>query len=350
MRKCAPNDDNAAQHAVTAPAGTSSFNMRILLLNQNHIGDALFTTPAIAALRSALPDATIVNAAVSGVKAVFAANPHISEHWVRPTARFLDYPLYLFRIRRAHFDAVISFSASSTLFGIYAKFSGAPVRIGFNHHATKRFMTQTVERYDVEQHHAVDHLNQVAVLADIRRDFPMEMPLMPAWRDGADQAFKALALPSSRPIIALNPGATVDRKKWAPERWAELADRLYSSGCQPVLFGGPGDAQLSRLIRSSASCLVPSLQGRLSLGCLAAACARCSAFVSGDSGPMHVAVAAGTPVVALHGPTDPARTGPYTKNAVVIHHAETGPDPDVHGRMDTITVDEVLRAVQSVIS
>ena len=324
--------------------------MHILLLNQNHIGDALFTTPAIAALRSALPDATIVNAAVSGVKAVFAANPHISERWVRPTARLLDYPLYLFSIRRAHFDAVISFSASSTLFGVYAKFSGAPVRIGFNHRAMKRFNTHTLELHDTEQHHAVDHLDQVAVLADIRRDFPMEMPLIPAWRDGADQAFNALALRSGRPIIALNPGATVDRKKWAPERWAELADRLYSSGCQPVLFGGPGDAGLTGLIQSGVPFLLPSLQGHLSLGCLAAACTRCAAFVSGDTGPMHVAVAVGTPVVALHGPTDPARTGPYTKNAVVIHHAESGPDPDIYGSMATITVDEVLMAVQSVVS
>lgn len=324
--------------------------MRILLLNQNHIGDALFTTPAIAALRAALPEATIVNAAVSGVKAVFAANSHLSERWIRPTARVTDYPLYLFSIRRARFDAVISFSASSTLFGVYAKFSGAPVRIGFNHRAMKRFITHTVELHDVEQHHAVDHLDQVAVLADIRRDFSMEMPLMPPWRDGADRAIRSLALPSGRPIVALNPGATVDRKKWAPVRWAELADCLFSAGCQPVLFGGPGDSDLSNQIRSGSSCLLPSLQGRLSLGCLAAACTRCAAFVSGDTGPMHVAVAVGTPVVALHGPTNPARTGPFTRNAVIIHHPETGPDPDVHGTMDSISVDEVLSAVRSVVA
>jgi ADP-heptose:LPS heptosyltransferase len=324
--------------------------MRILLLNQNHIGDALFTTPAIAALRAALPDATIVNAAVSGIEPVFAANPHLSERWDRPTARVSDYPLYALRIRRARFYAVVSFSASSTLFGVYARFSGAPVKIGFNHPATQRFMTHSVDLHDVEQHHAVDHLDQVALLADIRRDFPMEMPLMPAWREEADRALAGLALPGGRPIIALNPGATVDRKKWAPERWADLAGRLTLSGCQPVLFGGPGDADLTALIQSATSCPLPSLQGQLSLGCLAAAITRCAAFVSGDTGPMHVAVAVGTPVVALHGPTDPARTGPYTENAVVIHHPEAGPDPDIYGRMETVTVDEVFAGVHSVIS
>lgn len=320
--------------------------MRVLLLNQNHIGDALFTTPAIAALREALPDAYIVNAAVAGVKPIFIGNPHLSELRVRPVKRPLDYVRIMVPMRKARFDAVISFSASSTLFGVYARFSGAPIRIGFDHRALRRFVTHPVRLNDNEQHHVLDHLDQVAVLAPVRRDFPIELNVQPEWRERAAQAIGELHLTGDRPMIALNPGATVERKKWPAERWSQLADRLAAAGFQPVLIGGPGDSELAASVQRAAHVVIPSTQGRLSLGALAAAAERCAVFVSADSGPMHVAVAVGTPVVALHGPTSPARTGPYTDRAVVVHHPESDLGEERYGRMETIEVDEVNSAVE----
>lgn len=320
--------------------------MRVLLLNQNHIGDALFTTPAIAALRDALPDAYIVNAAVAGVAPIFDENPHLSAIRVRPVKRAVDYVRVMVPMRRARFDAVISFSASSTLFGVYARFSGAPIRIGFDHRALRRFITHAVMLHDLGQHHVLDHLDQVAVLAPVRRDLPTELHLKPEWGEKAERTISDLGVPRDRPIVGLNPGATVERKKWPVARWVELADRLAAKGLQPLLFGGPEDAALAGAIQCGARAELPSAQGKLSLGGLAAAAKQCAVFVSGDSGPMHVAVAVGTPVVALHGPTSPERTGPYTDRAVVIHHPESGLGEDIYGRMETIDVDEVEGAVE----
>jgi len=318
--------------------------MRVLLLNQNHIGDALFTTPAIAALKRLHPGATLVNATSPGAKPLFEGNPHVSGHWVRPTRGAAEFARFVHRARRGRFDVVISMAASSTRFGLFARLSGAPTRIGFEHPATRRFFTHTVRIGSALQHHADDHLDQVRLLGPVAGTFPFELYPVSGWTAKWEAVRAALGLEAGRPLVGLNPGATMGRKQWAPERWAELSDSLFENGCQPLLFGGPGDRALVEGILALCARPAPSAQGRLSLGALAMAAADCAAFVSGDTGPLHVAVAMRTPVIALHGPTDPRRTGPYPPGAapaVILYHPQSG-----EGRpMDAVSVKEVLDAV-----
>jgi ADP-heptose:LPS heptosyltransferase len=320
--------------------------MRILILNQNHIGDALFTTPAIAALRSGIPEATIVNAALPGTAPLFAANPHISIRWTRPQLRPRAMARFARRIRRFRFDAVISASASGVQFGAYALLSGAPIRIGFAHTATQRFFTHAIPIGSEVQHHVDDHLDQARVLAPGAARLPLELFPIPGgsaqWRSVRD----ALDLPVERPLVGLNPGASNAYKQWVPERWASLADRLAAQGLQPLLFGGPGDSARVVRIRAGARRPVPSTQGKLGLAGVAEAVSDCAVFVSGDTGPLHVAVAVHRPVVALHGHTDPARTGPYLGEGVTLYH----PSPDGPGTMDSISTEEVEAAVEEVLS
>ncbi len=173
---------------------------------------------------------------------------------------------------------------------------------------------------------------------------------------GAAQAAEWLReLP--RPRVALNVGASRAYKRWLEANWAAVADKLAERGCGVVFVGGPGDteaiARVQSLQQHTAGGL--NLSGKTTLRELASVLAACDLLVSGDSGPMHLAVAVGTPTVALFGGTDPRRHGPYGTGHVVLH--KPAPDGELPSRrpsaeygaacMAAITVKDVLRAVQS---
>jgi ADP-heptose:LPS heptosyltransferase len=320
--------------------------MRILLLNKIHIGDALFTTPAISALRSALPDALIVNAVTPAVAPLFAANPAVSENWVRPTRGSGSVAAFIRRIRHARFDAVIAASGNSGQYALYAAVSGARRRISLDHPTFGRFFTDVVSIGGSAHHHVLDHLRQAALLAPVPEEPPMALFATPEGTAEWARTRAGITELGARPIVGLNPGASVERKRWGADRWGALSDRVHSMGLQPLLFGGPGDAELDRAIRRHAAHPLASAQGRLGLAGLTAAISECDVFVSGDTGPLHMAVALGVPVVALHGPTHPLRTGPYhAGNAMILHHPETTLPDGVFGRMEAITVEEAADAV-----
>lgn len=323
--------------------------MRILLLNKNHIGDAVFTTPAIAALRRAHPKAFLVNATVPGVAELFAASPHITEHSTITRFRLGTYAALVGRMRRFRFDAVVITAASSTRSGLLARLSGAPMRIGFDHPATRHLLTHRVPEGDGRQHQADDYLDEARLLGPVEGPFPLEVHPLPQWREEWERARDRLGLPASRPLVGLNPGSSVAAKQWPVERWAALADALSSEGYAPLLLGGPGDGALVEAIRSQSRTPAPSVQGQLRLGGLAEAARACAAFVGGDTGPLHLAVAVGTPVVALYGPTDPRRTGPYTPTgapAIVLRSSEEG---EAAHPMASIRVADVAAAVSEAI-
>lgn len=113
--------------------------------------------------------------------------------------------------------------------------------------------------------------------------------------------------------IGINPGADKPEKRWGSENYAAVADRL-SEVCEAkiFIFGGPGEEHLASRIENATNHPVTNLAGKLSLNELAYLISRLDLFVTNDSGPMHMAAAAKTPVVALFGPEDPIHTRPYT--------------------------------------
>ena len=113
--------------------------------------------------------------------------------------------------------------------------------------------------------------------------------------------------------IGINPGADRPEKRWSPENHASVADRLSElRGAKIFVFGGPGEEHLADRIEKAMKHPVTNLAGKLSLNELAYVISRLDLFVTNDSGPMHIAAAVKTPVVALFGPEDPVYTRPYT--------------------------------------
>jgi heptosyltransferase-2 len=120
-------------------------------------------------------------------------------------------------------------------------------------------------------------------------------------------------------FTAVIPGARWDAKRWRADRFGELINRLHAVGDSPVvLLGGPDDREFAAAIRAATQVPVVDLVGRTSLRELAALIALAKRVICHDSGPMHIAAALNKPIVALFGPTNPARTGPYCATARIV--------------------------------
>ncbi|HET9552753.1 MAG TPA: glycosyltransferase family 9 protein, partial [Anaeromyxobacteraceae bacterium] len=135
---------------------------------------------------------------------------------------------------------------------------------------------------------------------------PLRVSLSSAARAAAAEALAGVP----RPFVALAPGATWATKRWAPERFAALAEALHADGYGVVLCAGPGDAAAAGAFRAACRAPVAADLTPLRVPAMAAALARVKLLVACDSGPVHLASALGTPALALFGPTSTVRWGP----------------------------------------
>ena len=173
---------------------------------------------------------------------------------------------------------------------------------------------------------------------------------------------------SQSPLVAIhpggaaNPGMTLLSKRWQPEGFAAVADRLVDTyGALIVLVGAASDAEPVEAVRGAMRHEPLVLAGKTSLGQLAAIYERCSLMIGHDSGVMHLAVAVGTPVVAIFGPTDPRVYGPYANGSLAVRKdAQCSERCFVPGRaiaaycdrrcIDAVTVEDVWQAVETVLA
>jgi 3-deoxy-D-manno-octulosonic-acid transferase/heptosyltransferase-1 len=199
--------------------------------------------------------------------------------------------------------------------------------------------------------HAVDRYLQAADYLNCRRtEWEGRIPLSQKDKGKVDEL---LSLPEvgGRPIIAFNPMARWKTKLWSEEKFAELADKVAQQlSCAVVFTGSPSDRPVIRDLSNRMKNPPLNLAGRTSLKELAYLYSRCRAAVCTDTGPMHIAAAMGCPVVALFGPTDPFRTGPYGNGHRVVR-AGVMCSPCFKKKcdnpvcMETIAVDQVFEAV-----
>ena len=182
-----------------------------------------------------------------------------------------------------------------------------PCRLLVYHRARKRIV------------HAVqNHLETLAPLGIDTHDTALEFFPGPGAERYASEIFAAQGLADAT-VIAFNPGASHPVNRWSAGRFAELADRLAEGlAARVVIVGGREDVRLAEEIAAKAQSFPLVLTGRTDLLQLGAVLRRCVLLVTGDTGPMHLATAVGTSVVALFGAADPARTGPVGSGHRVI--------------------------------
>jgi lipopolysaccharide heptosyltransferase II len=204
--------------------------------------------------------------------------------------------------------------------------SGAKRRVGFGRESYPGFMTDSVPGrhwQPGERLHEVDYCLKLARAAGAAVSDEDRVPLLYASQkvqSELDAVLDGLGIRQDRPLIACHVASNNGQsKRWPLLYWSRLLGRLIGErGAQVVLTGAPGDLPLIERITERMAHTAYNLAGKTSLPQLAALFQRADVVISGDSGPMHIADALGTPLIAIHGPTDPAQFGPLGPLATVL--------------------------------
>jgi len=280
------------------------------------------TTPALAALRRALPDSHLAYVVEAPFARLVEGHPALDETIVVESslgpAAFLR---LVRRIRRGRYDAVVDLHggprASRLTF-----LAGAPVRVGYEIPWRRFIYTTRVARRGAEGpvHSVVNHINLVRALGLEVSDIPpLALPEPRPEEKARVAAFIDENIPSAAKLVVFHVGAGNDFRDWGPAAATELV-RLLSGrpGARVVLVGGAEDRERAAEILRRAPGSALSVAGTFGWAELRELIGRAALFIGPDSGPMHVAAATATPIVALFGPTLPAHFAPWRSDRVAI--------------------------------
>ena len=297
--------------------------MNILIIKPSSLGDVVQALPVLEVLRETFPSAQIDWLVNEEIGDILSGNPYLRTvhlwdraSWrtlrllptaIRGTARLLQ------RLRRERYDLILDLQGLLRS-ALIARFSGGKQIVGF---ADAREMAPLFYhrqvRAPVGDMHSVE---RYVLAAGVRgqgsgiREFPIVFSEHE--RHAAERLLAELKRDATCPLVVFVVGARWETKHWPPENFAALAEQVVGRhGVEVGLVGSRGDSPLARRIASMCGCAMLDFSGKTSLKQLAYLFQRAEVVVGNDSGPIHIAAAVGAPVVALYGPTSPARTGPY---------------------------------------
>lgn len=320
--------------------------MRILIVKLSSIGDVVHTLPAAALLRRMLPGANITWVAERRASAILKDSPAIDElieidtrAWRRDFLTGLtmsDIQSQLNQLRKSpnvngggDDDIAIDFQGLIKS-GLVAFASRANRRIGFEtgdlrEKASKLLLTEQVETS--EFNHVIEKNLALARAAiallptkqaaeESTSSNGYEFPIAVSQDD--ERSVEAVIENQGAPFAIINPGGGWPTKLWPSERYADLANWIFTEcGLSSFVTYGPGEEALARTVASNAqSSAVRPLASTLKQ--FVALARRADLFVGGDTGPLHLAAASGTPIVGLYGPTSPERNGPFDPRDITV--------------------------------
>ena len=324
---------------------------KFLVVNMNYMGDALLTTPAIAALRAGFPDAQIDTVVGAGTAAeVLQGNPDLNQIIARTARGGAGRLMQTFRLLRdgRYTDAIILPPLPAYAFAAWL--ARTPRRVGLGGRGMNHFLTHL--RRTKAVHMAGAMLDTMPLPTGPERPRRLVVAVDPAADAVAERLLSEYGIVPGSPLVAVNVGATRPQKRWFAESFAETLDGLRDI---PVVLVGAGaeDTQMAADILRRTQSAPINLVGRTQVKTLAAVLKRCDLLISGDSGPMHLATAVGTPCVALFGSTDPSVTGPFDDYSEALYKnlscSPCGNHPTCNGRYDClreITPEEVVLAAR----
>jgi lipopolysaccharide heptosyltransferase II len=314
--------------------------MRILLVRLRLIGDVVFTTPVIRALRHRYPAAHLAYVVEPAAEPIVRGNPHLSEVIVAPKGkgvrRVRDDLALAARLRAQHFDVALDLHGGPrSAFLTWA--SGAPMRVGYAITGRAWMYTHVVPRAgDLRPRHSV--LNQSDVLEPLGiapwtpEEFPVEMAEDPAAAARVEGRLRALGVGPEHALVVIHVSAGNPFRTWPEAHFAEVVRQLIArdASCRVVLTAGPSDrASAERIVAMTAASGVTPLPvvADWDLVELRALIARAAVYIGGDSGPAHMAATTTTPIVGLLGPTLAERSRPWRDPQWFAEMVDAGPLP-----------------------
>jgi heptosyltransferase I len=350
---------------------------KILIVRLGAMGDIIHALPAVTGIRAALPDATIgwlVDEKWTDLLAARGCNGSAGTIGPqRPLVNFIhkvdlrrwraallhsatwnEFRAMLKALRAKGYDVALDFQGAIRS-ALLARAGGAKRTLGFTdprESPAKIFYSERVPRpgeHVIEQNyafaaqalHGVMDRNQFRLL---QPQFPHD-PAAEAW---ADAEIRSMGIAS---FAIMNPGAGWGAKQWPPERYGEVARALALHNIKTLVNAAAGEQKLAQAVveASKGNAFAVSC----TIGQLIALTRRARLFFGGDTGPLHLAAALCIPVVALFGPTDPARTGPFGARTVVLRHPDSKTTFSHHPHPDEgllkISAEEAVAAVRSLL-
>jgi heptosyltransferase-2/heptosyltransferase-3 len=299
----------------------------VLLIRPDHLGDILLLTPALHALRCALPEARLTLLLGPWSAPAVAGNTDVDAIETLPFPGFerkpKGSPLAPYRLLfeaatrlKGRFDTAVVLRYDHWWGAWLAMAAGIPHRIGYDWPETQAFLTEAVP-YEAGRHEALQNARLLEALAP---GIGRELGAARYTVEESDRQWAAARLDRwerergvARTVrVAIHPGAGAAVKQWPVERWAQVADSLAArAGAEIILTGGANEAELTAGINTRIEQSGLDLAGETSFGQLAAVYQACELVLGSDSGPLHLAVAAGASTVHLHGPVPAAKFGPW---------------------------------------
>ena len=333
---------------------------KILVRAPNWVGDAIMTTPALQIIGNTFPHCQITILAKPWVVPVFENSPHVDQLMVyedQGRHKGKSGAIRLAKdLRGCGFDLAILFQNAFEA-ALIAWLAAIPRRMGFTTDARALLLTDRIGTWPaLKKGHLVDYYIGLLSSAGLQ---PGERKLRLFFTDderrGARRTLAKLGLEEKSRIMGINPGATYGTaKRWPKERFIETSRRLISEQqYRVIVFGGPGEARLGEEISAQVGPGCHNLCNKTSLREAMALIECCHAFITNDSGLMHVAAALDIPQAAIIGPTDPRATSPLSPASRIVQNrgsCQYAPCPHVdcpldHRCMTGIDVDRVLKIV-----
>ncbi len=323
---------------------------RFLVVRLGSLGDIVHAFPAVSGLRTSFPNAEIIWLTHPKWEFLVKTSGLATEVWTVDTRNWSNVRSILARIRKHRFEVAIDYQGlwKSAAIPFLARI---PRRIGFSSETIREAGVPILytERVKVSlDRHIADQNAELSARGGARiaaGDVKLRVP-----EDDEKVVRARIAQDGTEEYIVLSPGGGWGSKCWPAGRYGVLADKLFEQfGLRSVINVGPSEEDLAAKAMQAAGQSQP-IQFTGSLGQLMALLKNASAVVAGDTGPLHLADALGTRVIAIFGPTDPTRNGPYQRSGVVLrwegatttYKRETEPDESLLH----ISVDEVMSAIR----
>jgi len=292
--------------------------MKTLIIQTAFLGDVVLTLPLIQSAKINLKSGLYV-LCIPSTKDILEGHPSVDGIIVTDKKGrdkgFLNLLKLGNYLKKEKFDIVLvphpSFQSA-----LLSYLSGSKRRVGFSNNPGRLFFTDIVP-FDKKKHQLERYLDILTAL-----DISPKNEKTVIYVDGKNEKWAADILGNESFLIGINPGSVWETKRWLPERFAEVADRLVSLfGGKAVIVGGSGDVSAADSVERRMSSKPVNLTGKTTLKQLSALIKRCRVFITNDSGPMHIAAAFDVPTVAIFGPTvKEFGFFPYSQKSIVVEN------------------------------
>ncbi|MFH1753366.1 MAG: lipopolysaccharide heptosyltransferase II [Candidatus Omnitrophota bacterium] len=339
--------------------------MKILIIRTDRLGDLILSTPVFRAVREGYPDSHIAAMVRPYTKECVEGNPYINEVIVYDKygtgKSFLGTFSFAMNLRKKRFDTAIILHPTNRAHMI-AFLAGIPKRVGFNRRLGFLLTHKVAHKKEFGDRHEIDHtLDIVRAIGLAPRSRALYMPVKRDVQRKVDSTLSGLGVEAGDVVVAIHPSSSCPSKKWPAERFANIADRLIGERNVKIVIlsgrDGMVDAEKAKVAMKRKAI---DLSGKTTIQELAAVLKRCSLFISNDSGPVHVACAVGTPVIAIFGRKNaglgPKRWGPTGARDRVLHKDAGCGECSAHNCVKgflciaAVTEDEVMAETEKILN